>query len=172
MANRRILLISFVGFVIFGVLLGGKLIYQKQWVDVSILSQSQEIPGVVSAKVVNVKDVKEMDVVTDKLTNLRQSSQTLAGLADNLPIRFLDHRNESLEKLFGQMQFALQEGIALGNFTTMEQSLRAQAEKAGVQLELEMDNEAIYLILNQGQAQLIEVIERKGQGKFLASAKE
>lgn len=162
MTNRRILLISLVGFVIFGVLLGGKLIYQKQWVDVSILSQSQQIPGVVSAEVVNKNNVKEMDVTTDNLTNLRQASQALVKLADNIPIRFLDHRNESLEKLFGQMQFAIQEGIAVGNFTNMEESLRTQAEKEGVQLELEMDNEAIYLILNQGQAQLIEVIERKG----------
>jgi len=172
MTNRRILLISFVGFLIFGLLLGGKVVYQNKWVDVSILSQSQQIPGVVSAKVVKNNSLKEMVVVTDQLTNLRQASQTLKELADNVPIRFLDRRNDSLDKLFGQIQFALQEGIVRGNFIEMAQSVRTQAEKEGVQLELEMDNDAIYVILNQERAQLIEVIERNGQGKFLPTEKE
>lgn len=167
MTNRRILLISFVGLLIFGLLLGGKIVYQKKWVDVSILNQSQQIPGVVSAKVVNKNSLKEMVVETDQLTGLRKASQTLAEVADNVPIRFIDRRNSSLEKLFGQIQFALQEGIARGNFTEMEQSVRNQAENAGVQIELEMDSDAIYVILNQEQAQLIEVIERNGQKKFL-----
>ena len=70
------------------------------------------------------------------------------------------------------MQFALQEGMARGNFTEMAQNVRTQAEKAGVQLELEMDNDAIYVVLNQGDAQLIEVIERHGQVKFLPSEKQ
>ncbi|HBV87981.1 hypothetical protein [Desulfosporosinus sp.] len=171
MTNRRILLISLVGFLIFGGLIGGKVVYQKTWVDVSILSKSQQIPGVVSAKVVNNNSLQEMIVVTDNLTNLRQASQTLKELSDNAPIRFQDRRNGSLEKLFGQIQFALQEGIVLGNFTEMAQNVRLQAEKEGVQLELEMDNDAIYVILNQGQAQLIEVIERNGQNKFLPTEK-
>ena len=172
MTNRRILMISLVGFLIFGLLLGGKVLYQKKWVDVSILNQSQQIPGVVSAKVMNSNSRKEMVVVTDQLTNLRQVSQKLKKLSENVPIRFVDQRNASLEKVFGQIQFALQEGIARGNFTEMAQNVRAQAEKEGVQLELEMDNDAIYLILNQEQAQLIEVIERNGQGKFLPTEKE
>ena len=172
MTNRRILLIGLVGFLIFGVLLGGKVIYQKKWVDVSILSQSKQIPGVVSAKVINKNNLKEMVVETDQLTNLRQACQTLKKIADNVPIRFIAQRNDSLEKLFGQIQFALQEGVARGNFTEMAQDVRTQAENEGVQLELEMDNDAIYVILNQEQAQLIEVIERNGQGKFLPTENE
>ena len=172
MTKQRILLISLVGFLIFGLLLGGKLIYQKKWVDVSILNQSQQILGVISAKVVTNRGEKEMVVVTDQLVNLRQTSQTLVKLAEDVPIRFKDHKNETLEKLYGQIQFALQEGIARGNFTEMAQNVRIQAEQAGVQLELEMDNDAIYVLMNQGDAQLIEVIERDGQEKFLPTEKE
>ncbi|MFZ3132337.1 MAG: hypothetical protein WA125_14890 [Desulfosporosinus sp.] len=170
--KQRILLISLVGFLIFGLLFGGKVVYQKKWQDVSVLRQSQQIPGVVSAKVVNNYGVKELDVVTNKLTNLRQASLALQKLADNLPIRFLDQNNDALKKVFGQMQFALQEGIAQGNFTEMEQNARVQAEKAGMQLELEIDNDAIYVILNQGDAQLLEVIERHGQVKYLPTEKQ
>ena len=167
MGKQRILLISLVGFLIFGLLLGGKLVYQKKWQDVSLLRQSQQISGVVSAKVVTNNDLKEMDVVTNKLKNLRQASLALQKLSNKLPIRFLDRDNEALKKVFGQMQFAFQEGIALGDFTGMEQKVRIQAEKAGIQLELEIDNDAIYVIMNQGDAQLIEVIERHGQVNYL-----
>jgi hypothetical protein len=172
MEKQRILLISLVGFLIFGLLLGGKVVYQKNWLDVSILHQSQQIPGVISSKVVNNNGLKEMDVVTNKITNLRQASLALQKLTDNLPIRFLDRNNDSLNKLFSQMQFALQEGIARGNFTEMAQNVRTQAEKAGIQLELEIDNDAIYVILNQGDAQLLEVVERHGPVKYLPTEKQ
>lgn len=172
MGKQRILLISLVGFLIFGLLLGGKVVYQKKWQDVSVLRQSQQIPGVVSAKVVNNNGLKEMDVVTNKITNLSQASLALQKLADNLPIRFLDRNNDALKKVFGQIQFALQEGIAQGDFTGMEQKVRSQAERAGIQLELEIDNDAIYVILNQGDAQLLEVIERHGQVKYLPTEKQ
>lgn len=172
MTKQRIIMISLVGLLIFGLLLGSKVVYQKKWIDVSILSQSQQIPGVVSAKTVQKNGHNEMVVVTNHITNLRQASLSIEKLAGELPIRYLDRSNDVLNKLFGQMQFALQEGIARGNFTEMAQNVRTQAEKAGVQLELEMDNDAIYVTMNQGDAQLIEVIERHGQVKFLASEKQ
>jgi len=167
MGKERILLISLVSLLIFGLLYGGKVVYQKKWQDVSIQSQSQQIPGVESAKIVNKEGQKELEVVTNKLTNLREASLTLQKLAKELPIRFFDQSNRTLKNVFGQMQFALQEGIATGDFTGMEQKVRVHADKAGVQLELEIDNDAIYVVLNQGEAQLIEVIERHGQGHYL-----
>jgi hypothetical protein len=172
MEKQRILLISLVGFLIFGLLLGGKVIYQKKWLDVSLMSQSQQIPGVVSAKVVNNNGLKEMDVVTNKITNFRQASLVLQKLSDNVPIRFLDRNNDALKNVFGQMQFALQEGLADGNFTGMQQKVKILADKAGIKLELEIDSDAIYVNLNQGNAQLLEVIERHGQVKYLPTQKQ
>jgi len=136
------------------------------------MRQSQQISGVISAKVVNNNGLKEMDVVTNKMTNLRQASIGLQKLADNTPIRFFDQNNQALKKVSSQIQFALQEGLATGNFTGMEQKVRIQAEKAGAQLELEIDNDGIYVILNQGNAQLVEVIERHGQAKYLPTEKQ
>ncbi|TGE32258.1 hypothetical protein [Desulfosporosinus sp. Sb-LF] len=172
MTRQRIMLTSIIGIVIFALLLGGKFVYQKKWIDVTIQHQSQQIPGVISAKTVQKNGQDEMVVVTNQISNLRQVSLSLEKIAGKVPIRYLDRSNDSLEKLFGQMQFALQEGIVRGNFTEMAQNVRTQADKAGVQLELEMDSDAIYVILNQGDAQLIEVIERHGQVNFLPSEKE
>jgi len=172
MGKQRILLISLVGFLIFGLLLGGKIVYQKRWIDVTILNQSQQIPGVVSAKTVKKNGHNEMDVLTNNMTNLRQSSLALKKLAGGLPIRYFDRNNNALKRLFDQMQFAFQEGIARGNYIEMAENVRTQAEKAGVQLELEIDNDAIYVILNQENAQLLEVIERHGQVNYLPTEKQ
>jgi len=111
-------------------------------------------------------------VVTNKMTNLRLAGLALQELDDKLPIRYLDQNNDTLNELFGQMQFAIQEGMARGNFTEMAQNIRSQADKAGVQLELEIDNNALYVILNQEDAQLVEVIERHGQVKYLPTEKQ
>jgi len=172
LVKQRILLVSLVGFLIFALLLGGKVIYQKEWVDVSIMQQSQQIPGVISAKVIKIKGVKELDVATNKMTNLRQASLSLQKLDVTLPIRFLDQNNDDLKIILGQMQFALQEGLALGDFTGMEQKVRIQAENAGIQLELQIDSDALYVVLNQGDAQLVEVIERDGNVNYLPTVKQ
>lgn len=94
MGKQRILLISLVAFLVFGLLLGSKIVYQKKWQDASVLRQSQQISGIVSAKIVSVNGLKELNVVSNKLTNLRQTCLSLQKLADNHPIRFLDQKNE------------------------------------------------------------------------------
>jgi len=171
MTKQRITLISLAGLLVFSLLFGGQMLYKRNWVNANILEQSRQIPGVVSAKVVEVNGQQELDVVIGRITDLRQASAALSQLAGARPIRFLDSRNAKLEQLFNQMQFALQEGISRGNFTEMADRVSEQAEKAGVKLHLAMDSEAIYLVLNEGDAQLVAVLERHGQSRFLPSEK-
>ena len=170
MTKQRVLVISLAAIIIFGLLLGGKILYQNNWLDSSVAKQSQAIAGVVSAKTVQVNGQAEMDVDTQHIGNLQQVSQKLESIAGDKPIQYFDHRIAALTTLFSQMQFSLQEGIARGNFTEMAQNLNTMAAKAGGQLQLQMDSEAIYVTLNQGSAQLIEVVERHDQGQFLPTA--
>ena len=172
MTRQRVLLIVIIAALIFGGLLGARLIYQNRWLDAGILRQSQQIPGVLSAKIVNRNGQDEMVVTTNQISNLRKVSQALEKIAGDLPIRYLDPENDTLNKLFDQMQFAIQEGIMRGNFTMMDQNLNSQAKKAGVRLQLQIDSEAIYVVLDQGNAQLVQVISRNGQARFLPSEKE
>ncbi|MHB1652767.1 MAG: hypothetical protein ACYCVD_09865 [Desulfitobacteriaceae bacterium] len=168
MTKERIKLISLVGLLIFGLLLSGRLIYNKKWVDAN-LRQSEQIPGIVSVMVVGSSSQQEFDVTTKNVQDLAKTSQLLANLAGKLPIRFLDERNATLEKVFNQMQFALQEGIARGNFTEMQQKIEDLGTKAGIQVKLSIDSDTVYVILNQGSHQLVSVLERHGEGRFLSS---
>lgn len=167
MTKQRITLISLVGLLVLVLLLGGQILYKKNWIDANLLHSSQQIAGVQSAKIVEVNGQQELDVVTNNMTNLREATIKLEELAGKLPIRFLDQRDPQLTALFDQMQFALQEGIARGNFTEMEQIIKKQAQEAGVKLGFTMDNDNLYLTLTKGKSQLVEVLERHDQGQFL-----
>ncbi|MGE4273128.1 MAG: hypothetical protein AB7E31_09705 [Desulfitobacterium sp.] len=169
MTRQRITVISLVSLLIFGLLLGGKLIYENKWLYGSLVQKSQQISGVHSAKVVELQGITEMLIKTDQITNLQSSSHQLRQISGKHPIRLVDHRTPELEKIFQEMQFAIQEGMVMGNFTQMKETLSSQADQAGVILDLTMDNEAIYLTLNKGEDQLLSVIERHGQGLFLPS---
>lgn len=171
MTKQRLTLISLVGFIVFGLLMGGQILYKKNWLDASVLQQSQKISGVLSAKIVEVNGQQELDVETGKITDLAKTSMMLENLAGKMPIRYLDQRNDELEQILKEMQFSLQESIVQGNFTEMERNVKGIANNMGVQLDLSMDSNNIYLVLNKGKAQLVAVLERNGQAKFLTSEK-
>jgi len=169
MTKQRITLVSLAALVVFGLLLGGQLIYTRTWVDSNLLRHSREIAGVTAAKVTEVNGQKELDVTVDQVADLRAASQELMKLAGKMPIRLLDRRSAELTKLLGQMEFSLQEGLVRGNFVEMEKTVAELAAQQGVEANLAMDSEAVYLTLSKGSAQLVEVLERHGQGSFLAS---
>lgn len=169
MTKQRIARISLVGILIFGLLLGGQIIYKKNWVDQQLAKESRQISGVLSAQVVSENSQSFIEVTTNYLQNLSKAGQQLEAIAGQRPIRFKDQRTPELEKLLAQMEFPLQEGIIRGNFTQMEQTVQQQAAQAGVTLDLSIDSEGIYVNLTQGQAQLLEVVERHAQGRFLPS---
>ncbi|HVJ49510.1 hypothetical protein [Desulfitobacterium sp.] len=172
MMKQRIARISLVGILIFGLLLGGQFIYKNNWVNGHLAKDSQQISGVLSAQVVSENGQQILEVTTDHLQNLAEVEQQLEKLAGQRPIRLKDQRTPELEKLLAKMEFPLQEGIARGDFVQMEQTLQQQAAQTGVTIDLSMNNEKIFLNLTQGQAQLLEVVERSTQGKFLASVSQ
>ncbi|MHB8127014.1 MAG: hypothetical protein ACYDEJ_15520 [Desulfitobacteriaceae bacterium] len=169
MTKQRIALISLVGLLVFGLLIVGHILYKKNWLEASMLKQSQQIPGVLSAKIVEVNRQQELDVETKQISDLPKTSKMLEKLAGNMPIRYFDQRNFELEQILNQMQFPLQESITKGNFTEMQGNVKTIAEKYEVQIDLNIDSDQIYLVLNKGEAQLVTVVERHSQTKFLSS---
>ncbi|HHY27222.1 MAG TPA: hypothetical protein GX523_10870 [Desulfitobacterium dehalogenans] len=169
MTKQRLTIISLVSILIFGLLLSGKLLYENKWLEGSLIKESQQISGVISAEILNRQGASEMLVNTGQVSNLQTICTQLKTISGARPIRLADQRTPELEEIYQQMQFAIQEGIAMGNFTQMRETLTTQAEQAGVIMNLAMDNEAIYLVLTKGENQLVSVIERHGQGLFLPS---
>lgn len=169
MTKQRILRISLAGILIFGLLLGGQIIYKNNWVNGQLSKNSSQLSGVISAQVITDNHQKVLEVTTDHVQNLAKVGEQLEIIAGQYPIRLKDQRTPELEKLLNQMEFPIQEAMARGNYTQMEETLQQLASQTGVSLELSMDSEGIYVNLTQGQAQLLEVVERNGQHKFLSS---
>jgi hypothetical protein len=169
MTKQRIMRISLVGILVFGLLLGGQILYRNNWVNSQLTQNSRQISGVVSAQIITDNGQKVLEVTTNHVQNLENVGQQLQALAGQQPIRLKDQRTPELEKLLAKMEFPLQEAITRGNFSQMEETLQQMASQAGVSLELSMDSKGIYVNLTQGEAQLLEVIQRTGQDKFLPS---
>lgn len=172
MMKQRIARVSLTGILIFGLLLGGQILYKNIWTNGQLDKDSRRISGILSAQVVSENGQQVFEVKTDHLQNLDKVGQQLESIAGQRPIRFMDQRSPELEKVLAQMEFPLQESIARGNFTEMQQKLQDLADQAGIKMELSMDSEEIYLNLTKGDAQLVEVLERHAQGKFLESVKQ
>lgn len=169
MTKQRIALMSLVGILVFGLLLGGQFVYKNKWVNGTLTQESQQIQGVLSAKIISHDGQPEILVQTHLIDDLQKVSIQLQKISGRRPIRFVDQRTPELERIFQQMQFPIQEGINRGNFTQMEQTLRELADNTGVNMSLAMDSEAIYLTLSKQEGQLVAVLERHGQGDFLPS---
>lgn len=172
MMKQRIARVSLIGILIFGLLLGGQILYRNNWTNGQLTKDSREISGVQSAQVLTENGRQILEVKVDHVQNLEKVGKQLESIAGQRPIRFNDQRTSELEKVLAQMEFPLQESVARGNFTEMQQKLQLLADQAGVTLELSMDDEGIYLNLTKGEAQLVEVIERHAQGKFLESERQ
>lgn len=167
MTRQRLTRISVIGILVFTLLVAARLLYEEQWIGSLLTKESQSIPGVNSVEILKDQGIQEMIVTTENVTDLQSLSQELVKIAGTTPIRIQDQRNETLEKVYQKMQFAIYEGIELGNFREMEEILAKQAEGAGVELNLTMDDQAIYLNLTQGENQLLSVIQRQGENQFL-----
>ena len=167
MARQRLTRISIIGILVFALLIGARLLYEEQWIGNLITKETKSIPGINSVEILKEQGNQEMLVTTENVTDLQSLSHELLKISDTTPIRILDQRNETLEKVYQKMQFTIYEGIELGNFREMEEILNKQAEGAGVELNLSMDDKAVYLNLTQGENQLLSVIERQGQNLFL-----
>ena len=74
MTKQRLTLISLVGIVIFALLLSGKLLYENKILNGSLITESQQIEGVVSAEIHNYQETSEMLVNTSQVADLQKLS--------------------------------------------------------------------------------------------------
>ncbi|MDR3289019.1 MAG: hypothetical protein LBT22_06285 [Peptococcaceae bacterium] len=169
MTKQRIIVIGLTGIFVFGLLIGGQFIYKKNWVEGDYIRQSQSIAGVEAAQLVTVNGAKALQVSLHDISDLRGVCLQLENLTGDLPIQLLDHRNDYLNQTLQDMQFALQEGIAQGNFTEMAAAIYQMGADANVAVGLTMDQQSLYLTLERDEAQLLEVISRNEAGKYLLS---
>ncbi|AGL01326.1 hypothetical protein [Desulfoscipio gibsoniae] len=75
-------------------------------------------------------------------------------------IELVDRRNDRLNEVYNQGQFAIHEAIAMGNFTAMADSLNKYARGAGLGSKVYIDSDYIYWQMKDGDYYLHAVFER------------
>lgn len=77
-----------------------------------------------------------------------------------LAVSVQDDPNPKLQSLFRRVQIAVEEAILTGEFTRLEEQIEHLAEAEGVEWELAVDRDFVYLTLLEGPNVLRRVISR------------
>lgn len=75
-------------------------------------------------------------------------------------IKLVDHRDDLLNEIYNEGQFAVQEAMVQGNFREMARTLNESARRAGVSCEVFIDDNNIYWQMRHGEHYLYEVVPR------------
>jgi hypothetical protein len=151
-------------------LLGGQLLYEKDFVKDGLSQQVAKVAVVDDLRV--AKDEKPPAVYI-RINNAQDLQHDYQGLSDvvrkqlglQYKVVLLDNRNPKLQSLYEQDSFAIQEAIATGNFQAMQESVSRLAAANKVQSNISVDSYNVYLELRdeQGSGCLYEVIPRPSQ---------
>ncbi|MDW7675760.1 MAG: hypothetical protein SCK28_14620 [Bacillota bacterium] len=138
--------------------------YSKLLVDnplaakLEVISQVQEIEIDSKDKVVTI-------MLSDKKNlpdTYRRIEREAASAAYKLEL--IDNPSETLEEFYNRSQFIVNEGLALGKFTEMLAQLEDLARENEIQGKYYIDDQYIYLDLEQGANSLIAVMPRNLSG--------
>ena len=148
-------------------LLGGQLLYEKDFVKDGLDQQVAKVATVDDLRV--AKDEKPPAVYV-RINNAQDLETDYQGLTDVIrkqlgpqyKVVMLDNRTPELQSLYEQGSFAIQEAIATGNYQAMQQSVTQLAAANKVQSNISVDSYNVYLELRdeQGSGYLYEVIPR------------
>ncbi|MDF2628750.1 MAG: hypothetical protein K0R39_2581 [Symbiobacteriaceae bacterium] len=130
-----------------------KAVYAKSAVVETSAVQRQGDKYVITVKFKEVPDFAsaydELRLETEKV--LKETPFT---------IKVEDQRNAKLEQSFRRMNLYVQEALATGQFAAMADRVEAEAAAAGLTARLAVDNEHLFVQMNDGGAYLYSVAER------------
>jgi len=154
------------------VLGGGQLLWQRYKIDIPLTKTLQGIDGVESVnwdKSPNADGSFKISISLTNVKNLQQTYQaintgTTSILGSKKPLIIIhDSRTPELEQFYYTVHYYIQESIAIGNFTTMAERIEHKAAAQGVDTQLFVDSDNIYLGLTKNSANMYIVISRQAK---------
>lgn len=92
-------------------------------------------------------------------SNLQQAaSQRLA--ADSYILHITDNRNQRLDQLYTELQPGVQQALARHEFVWLDSELRQKTDELGIEYQLMVDENNIYIHLTDGNFYLYEIVAR------------
>ena len=149
-------------------LFGAQFVYNRQAVDQPLVSIYHNVPAVKHVSLQTTSSGLQVDVRLGLVPNLRETYMALENQVNavlggaHFQINLSDARTPALLNDFYNMNGALEQGIATGQFVAMEQQVRAMGAKDGLsQASAIVDNHYVYVELVQGRHYLYELLPRQ-----------
>lgn len=161
--------------VALGLGLGVQYYHRQTQVLHPLVEQLEEIPGVLSVRLdqgmfkAGSRQLVSMELApgVPLVFVFEQVYQTLMASGGEYTIELEDSPNPAILNLFYRIQIAVEEAIMTGEFTTLETRISRLADSVGIDWELGLDREFIYLLLTEGEDNLTRVIRRgTNEGKI------
>ncbi|NLV92684.1 MAG: hypothetical protein GX030_09885 [Firmicutes bacterium] len=145
---------------------GQRLLYMQK-VERPLKERFLAITGVESFELLEVPGGQELVVAVAKDVDLPRLYRQLQATArevlgsDGGEIEILDQSSPTLEEVLHRVHFVIQEGIATGRFTVMNDSVAQVMVNEGISnYKLAVDSDNVYLQIGQGENYLYSVFPR------------
>ncbi len=149
-------------------LFGAQFIYNRQAVEQPVVAIAHNVPAVEHVSLQNTPSGVQVDVRLGPVPNLRETylaleNQVSSALgSQHFQIDLTDTRTPTLVNDFYQMNAVLEQGIATGQFVTMEQQVQAMGARDGLsQSSAIVADHYVYVELVKGKNYLYELLPRQ-----------
>ena len=167
-----ILLSLVVGLSVF---FGIRWIYNKFGTDVP-LAEALSVHKAVQSYTIDrkrpvVRVVIQLGPTADLKETYRDLFELVRSFLGNRPfeLQIKDNRDDKLERAYYYAQFAVYEAIRLGNFREMVRFIEEEAAKEGAKATVSLDQENVYIQLEDNDHYLYEIIPLRGPGAAAGS---
>lgn len=152
--------------LVFALLFGGQMVYQKIGYNQPVRQILEEHPGIESYEIDDEAPVARIAVKLERTDNLMDDYQQLdrrlwvanAGRPYELVVQ--DERSAALNDALHKSQFSVYQAIIQGNFPEMVQVIESNAREAGAEAKVFVDNRNVYIQMDTADHYLMSVVPR------------
>jgi hypothetical protein len=163
-----IVVISFAACLL--MLFAGYWLWQRNAVSGPLQEQLASVPGVTNVVIDNSREGVKIELATDPDANFVQTAETVrTWLKENVSgtqpeLIWQDNRDPNLKQVRDSLNFILREAEYRHEYVTMADRVQSALQHSDVQYQLGVDDQAIYLKLQQGDKVWLEVLPVISQG--------
>lgn len=149
-------------------LFGVQFIYNRQAVEQPLVSIYHDVPAVQHVALQNTSDGLQVSISLGLVPNLASTYRTLEKQvasvvgSQHFRIQLTDKRTPELESDFYAMNGILEQGIATGQFVSMQQAVQAKGQSLGLtRASAIVDAHHVYVELVKGKHYLYALLPRQ-----------
>lgn len=154
--------------IILGILSGIQFGWEKFYHYVPAVAKISNLLGIEAVNLKPANTGKILEVKVGNVPNIRKTSLEILDIAAGDKVLLIDKRTPELQNVLETVKFNIEEAIAIGSFSTLNQSVAEISRAAGLDnSRVFIDSSYIYLQLQKSDSYLYEVFPRSSKATQL-----